>query len=102
MRLALTIFILSFLQIIALCQTGKMMRLLKKGKFQEAIDYTIEKVDKTKNPIRYHQGLARAYALIGNDIRAEKEFKKALIHVDKKSKKEIRLRDFDVMDELAL
>ncbi|MEM9856733.1 MAG: hypothetical protein AAF843_05240, partial [Bacteroidota bacterium] len=78
------------------------MRLLKKGRFQEAIDHSIQKVDPEKRPVRYHKGLARAYALIGDDIQAEKEYKNALGYINRKSRKELKLSDFDVMDELAL
>lgn len=90
------------IQSITIGQSRKAARLLKAGKFQEAIDYNLAKVEKAKNPIKYHQTLARAHALMGDDIQSENQFKKALEYVDQKPKQKLRLRDFDVMDELAL
>lgn len=86
---------------VASAQSYRAIRLLKKGEFTEAISLAESKKSLEKNPIKYHRFLARANALIGNDIRAEKEYLKALEYVDGKTNKLV-LSDFDILDELAL
>lgn len=96
--------LLAFLLLLApFChsQPAKTLRLLKAGKFEEAIEQTKGRENQYRSPIKYHLFLARGYAQTGNDIEAEKEYLHALDLVYKKNKK-LKLIDFDVADELSL
>lgn len=97
------VFILALFALSFYCtsQPAKTLRLLKSGRFQEAIELTKEKENKYKNPIKYHLFLARGFAQTGNDIEAEREYENALTLIRAKSKK-LQLLDLDVVDELSL
>lgn len=102
MRYICIFYFFIVLQSLAIGQSSRTMRLLKAGEFQKVLDYNFNRAEKTKNPIRFHQTMARAHALLGDDIQSEKEYKKALGYVNKKLDKKLKIRDFDIMDELAL
>jgi CHAT domain-containing protein/tetratricopeptide (TPR) repeat protein len=92
-------------------QFNKLQRLMKRGDFKEAFEFSNNKISKFgtrrfgKARLQsYYVNLARINYVLGDYAASETEFRNSLKFADEKLKngKRLKLRDFDAMDEFAL
>jgi hypothetical protein len=111
MRRSFLFFFILIFSIPAFCQFRKLSRLVKRGNFEEALEYAHRKANDLSEAKynrlriqRIHLMLGKIHFRLGDYTASEKELKTSLSFVNDKqaSRKRLTLADFDVIDEMAM